>query len=56
MTIALRWWFVPIVLLLVGIVAMHRDKSTGMFGGCAGAFGFLLCGIAALAFTAGHFV
>ena len=55
MTITLRWWFVPLVILAIGVIGMHRDKSTGLWGGCAGAVWFAACCLAAVAFTIGHY-
>lgn len=55
MTITLGWWAVPLVLVIVGIVGLVLDEGDRL-GGVVGAAWCVLCWVAALAFTVGHFV
>lgn len=54
MTITLHWWMLPIALIIVGIVGMSRDKSTGMCGGLTGMLFLFGCIIAAVFVCIGY--
>jgi hypothetical protein len=56
MTVTLYWWYLPIIIVIAGIIGYLMDNSYGYLSKMAGTLWMVLCVVSAIAVIIGHLI